>query len=79
MKSIHFLATILLATMMVSAAHAGEAYNFVNEYVRELAALEVIRDRAENELEQSVSNPSARMADCIRTGQRYALGSGLID
>lgn len=59
--------------MIVTAAHAGEALNFVNEYVRELVALEVIRDSAEKELAQSASNPSARMADCIRTGQRYAL------
>jgi hypothetical protein len=68
-----FVATILLTSMMASTAHAAEAYNFVKEYVRELAALEAIRDNAEKELAQSASNPSARMADCIRNGQLYQL------
>lgn len=73
MMSYRFVATILLASMMVSTAHAGEAYNFVKEYVRELATLEAIRDNAEKELAQSASNPSARMADCIRNEQLYQL------
>ena len=68
-----FVATILLTSMMVSTAHAAEAYNFVKEYVRELTALESIRDSAEKELAQSAANPSARMSDCIRNGQRYQL------
>jgi hypothetical protein len=68
-----FVVTILLTSMMASTAHAAEAYNFVKEYVRELAALEGIRDSAEKELAQSASNPSARMADCIRNGQLYQL------
>src|SRR5579872_5726420 len=68
-----FVATILLTGTMVSTAHAGEAYNFVSEYVRELAALEAIRDSAEKDLALSESDPSARMADCIRNGQRYQL------
>jgi hypothetical protein len=71
--SYRFVATILLTSMLVSTARAGEAYDFVKEYVRELGALEAIRDNAEKELAQSASNPSARMADCIRNGQLYQL------
>jgi len=68
-----FATAVLAAAMMASTAQAGDAYNFVKEYVRELAALEAIRDRAEAEFAKSQSNTSAQMADCIRNGQLYQL------
>jgi hypothetical protein len=68
-----FVVIILLASTTISMAHASEAYNFVKEYARELAALEAIRDNAEKELTQSSSNPSTGMADCIRNGELYRL------
>lgn len=73
MIAYRFVLTILLTSMTVSTARAGDAYNFVKEYARELGALEAIRNTAETELTQSASNPSARMADCIRNGQLYQL------
>ena len=61
--------------MMAGTAQAGDAYNFVKEYVRELAALKAIRKTPEPEVEfaKSQSNTSAQMADCIRNGQLYRL------
>jgi hypothetical protein len=68
-----FVAAVALASMIVSTAHAGEAYNFVKEYVRELAAVEAIRDDAERKMAQSASNLSTQLANCIRSMQLYQL------
>lgn len=63
----------LLASMIVSSANAGQPYDFVRMYIRQLVALEDIRDNATNELARSAANPATRMSDCIRNGQLYVL------
>ena len=66
-------AAALTPSMMVGTAQAGDAYNFVKEYVRQLAAFEAIRDHAEKELAQSQSGAASQMLTCIRSGQLYQL------
>jgi len=73
MIACRFVMTILLMGFMARPAQAGEEYNFVREYVREIAALETIRAKAELELAQPAPYPLARVADCIRNGQLYQL------
>jgi hypothetical protein len=54
-----------------SNAHAQDAYNFVTEYVRELAAVENIRANAEQETKGKSSADT--FPDCIRNSERMQL------
>lgn len=70
MRHALFLTVGLVAGTWTNIARASEAHDFVNEYVRQLGALEEIRDNAEQELKAGSSN---RLADCVRNGTLYQL------
>jgi hypothetical protein len=70
MRHALFLTAGLLASTWTSIARASDAFDFVNEYIRQLGALEEIRDNAEQELKAGSAN---QFADCIRNSTLFQL------
>jgi hypothetical protein len=70
MRCVLILLSGILATLWSTTALADDAYKFVAEYVRELAAIEDIRATAEKELANKQDNV---LAGCIRSSTRFQL------
>jgi hypothetical protein len=76
-----FLASVCLAVALVIGAPSTFAVKkpetshlvFVTEYIRELAALENIRDSGEQELKQ---NPSSTFSNMVHSGTLFQLELG---
>lgn len=72
MMGILTLAVGLMVAAIVSpsVARANDAYAFVQEYIRELSAIEDVRAKAEGEFKE---DPSHLMPSCVRNGTRFQL------
>jgi hypothetical protein len=69
-KASILLIALFLLSLSATVAMAAGPYEFVSEYVRELIAIEKIRDQAAKELTEKGHN---QLADCVETTTRFQL------
>jgi hypothetical protein len=65
------IANVLLA--LSGRASADDGHRFVTEYIRQLGAIESLREKAEIENKKELGNTSAIFSSCIRNSERFQL------